>query len=179
MLYDAVLLASDELMSKQSGRKALIVLSDGVDRGSKMTLADSIAAAQKADTMVYSILFEDRERAGAPIGGHHGMGGHGGGMGHGGGSGRMPQGGYDHPDGAKILKQLSRETGGGFFAVSEKHPIDSIYAQIDKELRSQYSLGYTPDPPARDDMFRRITVITRQKDLVVQARAGYYPKPTH
>ncbi len=59
LLYDAVFLASDELMKKQQGRKALIVLSDGVDRGSKESLQSAIEAAQRADTVVYSIFFAD------------------------------------------------------------------------------------------------------------------------
>ncbi|HYA98495.1 MAG TPA: VWA domain-containing protein, partial [Methylomirabilota bacterium] len=61
LLYDAVYLAGDELMSKQQGRKALIVLSDGVDRGSKEGLTTAIQTAQHADTIVYSILFKDEE----------------------------------------------------------------------------------------------------------------------
>src|SRR5271163_3965497 len=56
LLYDAVYLASDELMKKQQGRKAIVVLTDGVDRGSKETLRDAIETAQRADTLVYSIL---------------------------------------------------------------------------------------------------------------------------
>jgi VWFA-related protein len=58
LLYDAVFLASDELMKKQQGRKALIILSDGVDRGSKKSLESAIEAAQRADTVVYCILFK-------------------------------------------------------------------------------------------------------------------------
>ena len=50
LLYDAVFLASDELMKKQQGRKAIVVLTDGVDRGSKETLRDAIETAQRADT---------------------------------------------------------------------------------------------------------------------------------
>src|SRR5271163_3866757 len=61
LLYDAVYLASDELMKKQQGRKAIVVLTDGVDRGSKETLRDAIETAQRADTLVYSILFADKE----------------------------------------------------------------------------------------------------------------------
>ena len=60
LLYDAVFLASNELMKKQQGRKALIILSDGVDRGSKESLESAVESAQKADTVVYSILFSDR-----------------------------------------------------------------------------------------------------------------------
>src|SRR5580658_3699099 len=80
LLYDAVFLASDELMSKQQGRKALIILSDGVDHGSKETLAEAIATAQRADTIIYSILFADDEDNNGPprgfgMGGRGGMGG--------------------------------------------------------------------------------------------------------
>ncbi len=72
LLYDAVYLASNEIMKKQQGRKALIILSDGVDRGSKETLRDSIETAQRADTLVYSILFADKEEYGNGGGSAHG-----------------------------------------------------------------------------------------------------------
>ena len=84
LLYDAIFLASDELMSKQQGRKALIILSDGVDHGSKETMAEAIATAQRSDTIIYSILFADEEENSRPSG--FGMGGHGGG-----GNGRRPR----------------------------------------------------------------------------------------
>src|SRR5208282_2930151 len=137
LLYDAVFLASDELMKKQHGRKALIVLTDGVDHGSKENLQEAIATAQRADTLVYCILFADKEAYGngGGFGGPH-MGG---GMG-----GR--HGGYprpteeSRPDGKKVLKQMSEATGGRFFEVTKKEPIDKIYDAIDEELRYQYSL---------------------------------------
>ena len=79
LLYDSIFLASDELMKKQQGRKALIVLTDGVDRGSKETLETAIATAQRADTVVYSILFKDDEGYGDHDGGYGGgRGGYGG-----------------------------------------------------------------------------------------------------
>src|SRR4029077_13104462 len=53
-LYDAIFLASDEVLKKQQGRKAVVVLSDGVDRGSKETLERAIETAQRANTIVYS-----------------------------------------------------------------------------------------------------------------------------
>ncbi len=162
-LYDAVLLASDELMKKQSGRKALIMLSDGVDNGSKISLSNSIESAQRADTLVYSILFAD-------------PGGYGGGpprMGRRGGGARRPQAAR-HPDGKKILERLALETGGGFFEVSTKHPIDKIYQQLEEELRNQYSLGYTPDRKDVGPGFRKIALFTTKKGLTVQTRPGYY-----
>ena len=59
MLYDAVVKASNEIMKKQTGRKALILLTDGVDVGSDATVLDAVEAAQRADTLIYSILFSD------------------------------------------------------------------------------------------------------------------------
>ncbi|MDR3674527.1 MAG: VWA domain-containing protein [Acidobacteriota bacterium] len=178
-LFDAIYLASNDIMAKQGGRKALIVLSDGVDRNSKKTLASAIEAAQRSDTLVYSILFAPEPEFGGGGGGygHHGMGGGMGGGGHHGG-------GYPHqqesrPDGKKILERLSKETGGRFFEVSKKHPVDETFSQIQEELRSQYSLGYTPEPPNSGAGYHKITLTTKKKDLVVQARDGYYSESSH
>ena len=170
LLYDAVYLASNELMKKQQGRKALIILSDGVDRGSKESLQNSIETAQRADTLVYSILFADKEGYGN--GGSYGGGrGGGGGMG-GGGHRRYPQ--ESRPDGKKVLEQISRETGGRFFEVSKKQSIDEIYTALDEELRNQYGLGYVPDKADVAPGYHKIHLTVKQKDLVVQTREGYY-----
>jgi VWFA-related protein len=182
LLYDAVYLASDELMEKQQGRKALIILSDGVDNGSKENLDDAVESAQRANTVVYSILFKDDEAYGNGGGYGHvgfgipGMGGPGMGRGGMGGPGRAgnryPQ---EHADGKKVLERISKETGGRMFEVSKKEPVEQIYAQIEEELRNQYSLGYTPDRGSADESgYHKIQVAAKQKDLVVQAREGYY-----
>jgi VWFA-related protein len=170
LLYDAVYLASNELMKKQQGRKALIILSDGVDHGSKESLQNSIETAQRADTLVYSILFADKEGYGNG-GGYGGGRGGGGGMG-GGGHRRYPQ--ESRPDGKKILEQISRETGGRFFEVSKKMSIEQIYADLDEELRNQYGLGYVPDKTDITPGYHKIHVTVKPKDLVVQTREGYY-----
>ena len=167
LLYDAVYLASNELMSKQQGRKALIILSDGVDHGSKETIATAIEVAQRADTVVYSILFKDDEG----YGNRGGWSGAGGPMGGGRRGGRGPQ--QERPDGKKILEQISKETGGRLFEVSKKETIEKIYADIEEELRNQYSLGYPLDKAAGAG-YHRLQVTTKQKDLIVQARDGYY-----
>jgi VWFA-related protein len=156
-------------MKKQHGRKALIVLSDGVDTGSKVSLTSAVESAQRADTLVYSILFADEEGygRGGGFGGRGGMGRRGG---YPRGGGRYPQ---NRPDGKKILQQISKETGGSFFQVSKKEPIEKIYTSIQEELRSQYNLGYTPDAGASPG-FRKISLAVKQKGLMVQAREGYY-----
>lgn len=155
-------------MSKQQGRKALIILSDGVDHGSKETLAEAIETAQRADTVIYSILFKDEEGYGHPGGGM--MGPHGGyGGGHRGGG--YPQ--QQRPDGKKMLEQISKATGGRLYEVSKKETVDKIYAEIEEDLRNQYRLGYTPDKDSGPG-YHKIQLATKNKDLVVQARDGYY-----
>ncbi len=170
LLYDAIYLAADELMSKQQGRKSLIILSDGVDHGSKESLATAIEKAQRSDTVVYSILFKDDEGYGGQGGRMGGMGGMGGGR----RGGRFPQ--QERPDGKKILQQISKETGGRLFEVSKKETVDKIYSQIEEELRNQYSLGYAPDKNAGPG-YHKIQLTVKQKDLVVQSRDGYYSGP--
>ncbi|MGA2771265.1 MAG: VWA domain-containing protein [Bryobacteraceae bacterium] len=176
-LYDAVYLAGDDdtLMKKQKGRKALILLSDGVDTGSKETLGAAVESAQRADTLVYSILFEDPNGYGNNMGGFGGprMGRRGGGVPSGPGGNRYPT--MNRPDGKKILEQISRETGGRFFEVTHKQPIDKVFEAIQEDLRNQYSLGYTSDQQGTDRGYRRIHLTTKQKGTVVQTREGYYP----
>jgi VWFA-related protein len=165
-LYDAIFLASDSLMQKQHGRKALVVLTDGEDRGSMETLARAIAAAQRAETVVYAIHFKSEQ---------HGYGGHHGGGGRGGFPGGGQRGGENHPDGKKVLEQITGETGGRMFEVSGKQTFTTIYTQIAEELRSQYRLGYTPDAATAAEGFHRVGLtVPKDKKLIVQTRDGYY-----
>ena len=185
VLYDAVYLGSNEVMARQKGRKALVILSDGDDRGSKETLARAIEAAQRADTVVYAIYFKGEE--------HGGYGDHGGGQG-GGGRGGRGGGGYpggypgggnaggggrheDQVDGKKVLQRMCDETGGRLFEVKGKQTVAAIYAQIGEELRSQYRLGYGPDAANAAEGYHKVdvTVPSQPKDFV-QARDGYYGK---
>jgi len=145
LLYDAVIKASDDIMRRQHGRKALILLTDGDDNGSDATLENAIDAAQRADTLIFSILFSDS--------------------------------GFGHGPGRSILEHLSRETGGGFFEVSKKLPIDKIYAIIQDELRSQYSLGYVSDRAATTAEFRKLQLKVSTPGLQVQARDRYWAQP--
>jgi VWFA-related protein len=191
-LYDAVYLASDELMAKEKGRKAVIILSDGVDHGSKEMIDQAIESAQRANTIVYSIYFKGQEggygnQGGYPGGRHGGMGGGIGfpGGGYPGGGGGYPGGGYPRGgqgggpsepkvDGKKILERISRETGGRMFEVKKNESVSDIYKEIQEELRNQYNIGYTPDQ-AVGEGYRKIDLTTKDKDYSVQARQGYYP----
>lgn len=147
-LFDAVASGS-ELMKTESGRKALILLSDGVDSSSDHTLPMAIEAALRADTLVYAIYFTDAGFYSFSFGGS---------------------------DGRTVMNRLAKETGAGFFEVTKKLSIDQIFAQIEQELRSQYSIGYVSNIPVGYPAFRKIQLITRQKGLIVQTRDGYWPK---
>jgi len=152
-LYDAVLLASEDLMRKKEGRKALVILTDGVDTASLVALEDAVEAAQRSDTLVYSVLFEDPDA-------------------YGGGFGRF--GGFG-PDGRLPLDIISHQTGGRLLDVNKKRTLEQVYESIEEELRSLYSIGYTPDrETAKPNAYHKIRLATRDKGLVVQARDGYY-----
>ncbi len=187
-LYDAIYLASNELMRKQQGRKAVIVLSDGQDRGSKETIGTAIEAAQRAETVVYAIYFKGEDQ-GAGYNPMNNGGGRRGGMGGGGyPGGGYPGGGYPgggrgggqrqpeepHVDGKKIMAQIAGETGGWFFEAKKKENLDDIYAQISEQLRTQYVLGYTPDKDSTLTGFHKVALTVKKKDLSVQTRPGYY-----
>jgi VWFA-related protein len=195
-LYDAVYLACTEVLKKQQGRKAIIILSDGQDRGSKETLNDAIEYAQRADTTVYAIYFKGEEQQrrgfGDRDGSRGGMGGPrigfpGGGGGYPGGGGGYPGGGRrggrdpEGPkvDGKKILTEIATKTGGQMFEVSKKETIDQIYSEIAEELRDQMVLAYTPDTSSIESGYHRITLTAKNKEMKVQAREGFYiPEPT-
>ena len=169
LLYDGVYLAADQMMRNQTGRKALILLTDGVDQGSKYSIDTAIEEAQRTDTMVYGILFADESAYQTVRRPDWGRGG-----------GRMPfpmPSQQPHADGKKVLKRMSEETGGRFFEVSKKEPIDQIYAQIQEELRKQYNLGFSSDKPPSQSEYRKLKVTTANRDLQVQSRDGYYAKP--
>jgi VWFA-related protein len=147
LLYDAVAQASNDVMKKLTGRKALIVLSDGVDYGSYGTLKDSIEAADRADTLIYSILYSDPSAYGLFGGGGEGKG---------------------------VLERMSNETGGSFYEVSKKQPVDRMFEILQEELRTQYNLGYVSDKPVTISEFRAIQLTAKQKGLLVQARKQYW-----
>jgi VWFA-related protein len=148
ILADAIYVTSEEIMEKQEGRKALILLGDGGHVGNRLVKA--ITAAQMADTLIYGIFIYDRDFEG--VGGFE----------------------YDRTQDRVNLHMLSSETGGTFFEVKKKTPLEQIYGTIEEELRSQYSLGYAPDAKARKG-YRTIKVGVRKKGLVVRGRHGYYP----
>lgn len=149
VLHDAVYLACNEMLRPQVGRKAIVIISDGNDWGSKLDLEDAIEAAHRSDVVIYAIRYFDRRF-------YYQAGGFGGGGGEG------------------TLKKLARETGGSMFEVSKKRPLKAIFDQIQEEMRNQYSIGFTPNHPPDDREFHKIELKAKYKQYEVQARKGYY-----
>jgi hypothetical protein len=75
------------------------------------------------------------------------------------------------------LKKMSDETGGRVFHVDGRNSLQDIFTQIQEEMRSQYSIGYTPTNPNKDGSYRKLEIRTAAKELKVQARKGYYATP--
>ena len=146
-LHDAVYLASNELMKSSVGRKVLILLTDGEDQGSKVTLNGALEAAEKADVIIYSVALTDSAFYWVQDRGFSGI---------------------------SVLKKLSRETGGRMVQVDQVRDTAAAFREIADELHAQYSLGYSPSNKLRDGSFRKICARVRGRNYRVRVRRGYY-----
>ena len=145
LLYDAVYLSAHDMLAKEVGRKAMIILTDGQDEGSRLKIQDAIEAAQKADAIVYVLLCADR--------GFYG--------------------GFGY-SGEGEMKRLTEQTGGRVINVGNKFDkLRDAFDQIAAELRSQYNIGYTPTNTKLDGSYRKIEIKNRE-NYKIQSRAGYY-----
>ena len=155
VLFDTVYLASSEQLKGQVGRKALVILTDGVDQGSRYKVDEAIKAAQRADTIIYGIYYADPSAYGYGYGGFGSFG--------------MPS--------DRDLKRMAEDTGGRVLRVDRKHTLQEIFKEIQDEMRSQYAIGYSPTDGKKDGNFRKIDIKVANKDLKVQARKGYFAVP--
>lgn len=156
VLYDALRLATSQTMAPIQGRKAVILLSDGMDAGSRASLAEAIDSAQRADTLVYTIhiyaeppdaaLLPPKTRA------------------------KMAE---SLAQGKKVLERISFETGAASYESATGQRLREIFNGIQDELRNQYSMSYSPTPQDATPGFRKISLRTRQ-NFLVQTRTGYF-----
>jgi VWFA-related protein len=147
LLYDAVYLSGHDMLAKETGRKAMILLTDGEDQGSQLTIKGAIEAAQKSDSIVYVLLCADRGFYGSAGMGYSGEG---------------------------EMRKLTEQTGGRLINVGNNfQKLRDAFDQIAAELRSQYNIGYTPDNTKLDGSYRKLEIKSKQ-GYKIQARAGYY-----
>jgi VWFA-related protein len=145
-LYDAIWLACKQRLARETGRKALVILTDAVDEGSKTSLNEAIEVAQRSDTVVHIIGVSDPAFYGG-FGGYSGEG---------------------------VAKKIAEQTGGRSIFVHNEKDLEKAFDEISEELRTQYTLGYYPTNSARDGKFRKLKVEVRRNGLKVLARRGYY-----
>jgi VWFA-related protein len=146
LLYDAIYLASNEKLTQESGRKAMIILTDGDDQGSRTKITEAIAAAEKSNAMIYVILIADT--------GFYGGWGY---------------NGYSAAD------KMTKETGGRLINVGNNgKKLEEAFAQIEDELRTQYAATYTPTNAKMDGTFRHLGLECHGDGLKVQVRKGYF-----
>ena len=149
VLYDAIYLASREKMAEETGRKALILLTDGQDEGSRHKINDAIAAAQKNNVVVYVILIADVNEV------------------------YLMQGMNYY--GFSAMKQVTEATGGRVINVGHNSKkLEEAFQQIQDELRSQYVATYTPTNTKLDGTFRHLAVECKGDGMKTQVRKGYY-----
>jgi Ca-activated chloride channel homolog len=144
-LYDSIFLVCQEKLKSETGRKVLILISDGNDNLSIQTLASALEIAQKADVVIYAISTNS-----------DGL------------SGKVSSK-YD-----LVLKRLAEDTGGKAFFPTKVQDLAENFRNISNELRSQYSLAYRSSNPMRDGTFRSIKIQPANQGLKVKARKGYY-----
>jgi VWFA-related protein len=149
VLYDAVYLAANQKMSQETGRKAMILLTDGEDEGSRVKINEAITAAQKSNVIVYAILIADR--------GFYG--------------------GFGY-SGYSAMKKLTEETGGRLIDVGNNgKKLEAAFQQIEDELRTEYVATYMSTNTKLDGGFRKLSVECRGDGMKVQVRKGYFAIP--
>ena len=177
-LYDAV----DNILKKQlatiSGRKAVVLFTDGVDTTSgRATYENTIRLAEESDAPIYSVDY-DTSGTGMMGGGIGLPGGRGtinmpiprGGILGGGGVGMTPG---DYQRAVRYLHALSDVTGGRFYSGDSMFGIGQAFTWIAEELSRQYSIGYYPSTAGKDGERRQVKVKTTEPDLVVKSRDSY------
>jgi len=154
-LHDALDKAARDIAAHGEGRRAVVVITDGIDTSSQKKAEDVIARSRALDVPIYAVSvvsplddpaskqFVGRKSAGVAA------------------------------RGAELLARYAALSGGAAFSVSDFGALRQAAAQIANELKTQYRLGY--DPPVGPPRFRRVQVKTTRKGVVVRTRSGYVP----
>ncbi len=150
-LYDAVVAAALASEGRDRGRRALVLLTDGEDVGSRATLEQAISTAQRADVVVYAVLIGGPEPS------------------------RLHAPAAALSRGSDVLRDISSATGGRLFTLDKQMNLKDAYELIEDDLRLQYQIGYTP-PEARAGSYHKIELKVQGAPgkVTVQARRGFY-----
>ena len=198
-LYDAVDLVINQHLSRVSGRKAVVLFTDGVDTTSKRASFDSnLRDAEELDALIYPVQYDTfshsragggsrtggpaNSTAGAVVGILGAIFGKNGGISvgsGGGGSGGAGTSRQEYETGNRYLHDIAARTGARLYEADSTHSLSSAFGNIADELRRQYSLGYYPKTPASAGQRRQVKVRVNQPNLAVRTRDTYIFNPTN
>lgn len=181
-LYDAIYLASNEELKKLPGEHVLVLISDGIDHGSKESQSDAVAAAQDAHTAIFAIYYpsqEEPQRNPNQNGSHRtSVGGFPGGGSEYPGAGRRGSespSSQPHEDGKVNLEHICSATG-GYMIEGKRDKSDEAYNKLIALLHNQYTLTFVPTKDAADSQFQRISLTTTKKGVYPLVQEGYTPQ---
>ena len=146
--YDSIYYSITDKMATETGRKALLIFSDGEDNSSSHDMMTAIETAQAANVTLFSIRYTEREH------------------------GRLTA---RNKYGISVMERIAKETGGDQFDAEQTDPY-SYFRQIGEELRHSYELAYYPTNPVKDDTFRKIVLRPTQPGFAIRCKTGYYSR---
>jgi Ca-activated chloride channel family protein len=174
LLYQAAYtVASSDEFRAQRGRKAIVILSDGLDNGGVIKERDSVKAVQEAEAVVFGIHSLDLRQIKRSMGIWNYI--------------NAPStaiattsdatlAGWAKAVGMSTLRKLASPTGGRTVDVDEKMPLEAVFSTIRDETRHEYEIGFTPPAPQSSGEFHRLEVRCKKHGVKIRARSGYYSK---
>jgi|SRR5215472_7596685 len=147
--YDSIYYSVTEKLANESGRRALLIFSDGEDNSSSHDMMTTIEAAQEENVLVFTIRYTEKEHGQLTARNKYGI---------------------------RVMDRIARETGGAPIDAETADP-HTYFRQIAEELRTSYELAYYPSNPLRDDAFRKLVIRPKQSGLAVRAKTGYFARP--
>jgi len=146
--YDSIYYSVTEKLAPETGRRALLVFSDGEDNSSSHDMMTTIETAQAANVLVYTIRYTEKEHGELTSRNKYGI---------------------------RVMDRIAKETGGTHIDAEKTDP-HTYFEQIAEELRTSYELAYYPTSPNKDDTFRKIMIRPKQPGLTVRAKTGYFSR---
>jgi Ca-activated chloride channel family protein len=146
--YDSIFYPVTEKLANESGRRALLVFSDGEDNSSSHDMMSAIEAAQSANVLVYTIRYTEKKHSRLTARNKYGI---------------------------RVMDRIAKETGGQHIDAQNTDP-KTYFRQIADELRNSYELAYYPTNPANDDTFRKIVIRPKPSQVTVRSRTGYFSR---
>ena len=150
-IFDAVAATPKLVDEKIKGKKAIVMISDGVDNASELSNWEALKLARQVNVPIYSLGFTGLRK-------------------------ELRLEGTTAIN-LRLMATFSRETGGMLFGVHDPSELKEAVAEIEGELRLQYMIGYYPNRKQWDGHFRRVSLVTKDPDHSVRTRKGYYAEP--